>query len=51
MRYLYWAGGVLQGDLGESVRIQKPVIDLILEKLPVTIELALLAIVIALFIG
>src|SRR5438270_11523114 len=51
IRYLYWAGGVLKGDLGESVRIQKPVLDLILEKLPVTLELALLAIVIALSIG
>src|SRR6202163_897534 len=45
VRYLYWAGGVLKGDLGESVRIQKPVLELILEKLPVTLELALLAIV------
>jgi peptide/nickel transport system permease protein len=51
IRYLYWAGGVLKGDLGESVRIQKPVVDLIIEKLPVTLELALLAIVIALTIG
>ncbi|HEX5865020.1 MAG TPA: ABC transporter permease [Casimicrobiaceae bacterium] len=51
IRYLYWAGGVLKGDLGESVRIQKPVLDLIVEKLPVTLELALLAIVIALAIG
>src|SRR6202795_1136635 len=49
--YLYWAGGVLKGDLGESVRIQKPVLELIVEKLPVTLELALLAIVIALTIG
>jgi peptide/nickel transport system permease protein len=51
IRYLYWAGGVLKGDLGESVRIQKPVLELIVEKLPVTLELALLAILIALTIG
>jgi peptide/nickel transport system permease protein len=51
IRYLYWAGGVLKGDLGESVRIQEPVLDLVVEKLPVTLELALLAIVIALAIG
>src|SRR5450432_44815 len=51
VRYLYWAGGVLKGDLGESVRIQKPVLELIMEKLPVTIELAAIAIVIALSIG
>src|ERR1700746_3402149 len=51
VRYLYWAGGVLKGDLGESQRIQKPVLELILEKLPFTLELAALAIVIALVIG
>jgi len=51
VRYLYWVGGVLQGDLGESLRIQRPVLDLILEKLPVTIQLASMAIVIALVIG
>src|SRR5215471_11653769 len=51
VRYLYWVGGVLKGDLGESQRIQKPVLDLVVEKLPVTIELAILAILIALAIG
>jgi peptide/nickel transport system permease protein len=51
VRYLYWAGGVLKGDLGESVRIQQPVRELIFEKLPVTLELAVLAIIIALSIG
>ena len=40
MRYWYWVGGVLHGDLGDSVRIQQPVLELIVEKLPVTIELA-----------
>ena len=51
MRYFYWANGVLHGDLGESVRIQKPVADLILEKLPVTVQLASMAIVIAIVFG
>src|SRR5256885_6688844 len=51
VRYWYWAKGVLHGDLGESVRIQKPVSELIVEKLPVTIQLAAMAIVIALVIG
>ena len=45
VRYLYWVGGVLAGDLGESLRMQKPVLALILEKLPVTLELAALAMV------
>ena len=51
VRYWYWAKGVLHGDLGDSVRIQKPVTELIAEKLPVTLQLAAMAIVIALVIG
>ena len=51
VRYWYWAKGVLHGDLGDSVRIQKPVTELIMEKLPVTLQLASMAIVIALLIG
>jgi peptide/nickel transport system permease protein len=51
VRYGYWISGVLKGDLGESMRLQKPVLDLILQKLPVTLELAFLAIIIALAIG
>src|SRR5689334_11425660 len=51
VRYGYWLKGVVHGDLGESVRIQRPVTELIVEKLPVTIELAALAMAIALVIG
>ena len=51
VRYAYWVGGVVRGDLGESVRTQQPVLELIAQKLPVTIELALLAMTIALLIG
>jgi peptide/nickel transport system permease protein len=51
IRYGYWLAGVLRGDLGDSMRMQKPVVALIAEKLPVTLELAAIAIVIALAIG
>ena len=51
LRYAYWVGGVLQGDFGESVRNGQPVLALILQKLPVTIELALLSMAVALLIG
>jgi peptide/nickel transport system permease protein len=51
VRYLYWLRGVVHGDLGESLRMQEPVRALIAEKLPVTLELACIAIVIALAIG
>ena len=51
VRYLYWVRGVVHGDLGESLRTQQPVLQLIIEKLPVTVELGAFAIVIALAIG
>ncbi len=51
VRYGLWVAGVLRGDLGESVRTQQPVTELVLQKLPVTLELALMAFVIAVLIG
>jgi peptide/nickel transport system permease protein len=51
VRYALWVKGVAQGDLGESIRIKRPVLDLIAEKLPVTGELALIAVLISLCIG
>jgi peptide/nickel transport system permease protein len=51
VQYVYWIKGVLSGDLGESMRLKQPVLALIGEKLPVTIQLASMAIVIALVIG
>ena len=51
LRYAYWVGGVLRGDLGDSLRTQQPVTELIVQKLPVTIQLATMAFVIALVIG
>ena len=51
VQYVYWVKGVLSGDLGESMRIKVKVLDLVLEKLPVTIQLACMAMVIALSIG
>jgi peptide/nickel transport system permease protein len=51
VRYGYWIAGVAHGDLGESLRIQEPVTKLILQKLPVTLELAAIAMLIALAIG
>jgi peptide/nickel transport system permease protein len=50
-QYVYWVKGVLSGDLGESLRIKVPVLDLILQKLPVTLQLGTMAIIIALLIG
>lgn len=51
IQYLAWAGNALQGDLGISLRTQQPVLELIGEKLPVTIQLAVMALIIAMVIG
>ena len=51
IQYVYWIAGVLRGDLGQSIRLNAPVLDLVVQKLPVTIQLACMAMVIALAIG
>jgi peptide/nickel transport system permease protein len=51
IQYLYWVKGVVTGDLGESMRLKEPVMKLILQKLPVTLQLATMAMTIALLIG
>lgn len=51
LQYLNWVGSVLTGDLGTSLRTEQPVTTLLASKLPVTIELAVLALLIALLIG
>src|SRR5258705_4858887 len=51
VQYAYWIKGVLSGDFGESLRIKVPVLTLITQKLPVTMQLAAMAIVIAFLIG
>ncbi len=50
-QYLHWIGNVLHGDLGQSWRIRQPVSELILSKLPVTLQLGAMAFVIAVLIG
>ncbi len=47
IRYLDWVGNVLQGDFGRAIKSNQPVIEIIQQRLPVTIELTMLAMVIA----
>lgn len=47
-RYATWLGDVLSGDLGRSFRTNQPVVDAVVERLPVTLEIGLLAITFAL---
>ncbi|KPQ10563.1 MAG: peptide/nickel transport system permease protein [Saliniramus fredricksonii] len=51
MQYFYWISGVVQGDLGISLRTNQPVTSLIAEKLPVTFQLAVMALIFAVGIG
>jgi peptide/nickel transport system permease protein len=51
VQYLHWIAGVLHGDLGVSLKTDQPVTQMIGQKLPITIELAVLAMGIALVIG
>ncbi|MBD8204409.1 MULTISPECIES: ABC transporter permease [Pseudomonas syringae group] len=51
LQYLNWVGNVLTGDFGTSLRTEQPVTTLLASKLPVTLELAVLALLIALLIG
>jgi peptide/nickel transport system permease protein len=51
VQYGRWLGQLLRGDLGTSWRTGKPVLSLILERLPVTIELTVLSVAFSLILG
>jgi peptide/nickel transport system permease protein len=51
VQFFAWLGQVIQGDFGRSLRTGEPVLTLILQKLPVTIQLATASIIVALAIG
>ena len=50
-QYLSFAGDIVKGDFGISFVYNRPVLDLIVERLPATLEVALLAMIIGLCIG
>ena len=51
VQYGIWLGKVLRGDFGESLRNRIPVSELLASKLPVTIELAVGSMLVALLLG
>lgn len=51
VQYVLWASRVVQGDLGRSIRTNQPVTEAIAERVPVTLELALLSLALSLLIG
>ncbi|MGW0810686.1 ABC transporter permease [Nonomuraea sp. NPDC002799] len=50
-QFFSWLGNMFTGNFGYSARAQQSVLDLTLQSLPVTFELAVLSIVLALLIG
>ncbi|TCR65005.1 ABC transporter permease [Bosea sp. BK604] len=51
VQFFAWLGQVVQGDFGRSLRTGEPVLHLILQKLPVTFQLATASIIVAIGIG
>lgn len=51
VQYWAWVTNVLQGDLGASLRTDVPVTELIAQKLPVTLQLAAMAMFFAILVG
>ncbi len=50
-QFFIYVGAIAQGDLGNSIKFGRPVTDLLLERLPVTVELTVVALIFASIIG
>jgi len=51
VRYFYWLGGILQGDFGYSLASGVPISQLVLERVPATLELSIAALLFSTFFG
>lgn len=51
VQYLRWIGNILQADLGASLMFSRPVLDMILERLPATLLLGGAALLITILVG
>jgi peptide/nickel transport system permease protein len=50
-QFFIYAGSLAQGDLGQSLRFGRPVAELLVERLPITVELTVVALVFATVLG
>lgn len=50
-QFLIWCQGVMQGDFGTSITTNQPVLSLVLGRLPATLELSIMALVMAVILG
>ncbi len=51
VQYVAWIGGILRGDLGNSLRTRSPVAEEIVQRLPISLQIALMASCIGLLLG
>ena len=51
VQYLRWMGRMLQGDFGKSIRMGRPILDLVLERLPATLLLTISATIVSVLIS
>jgi peptide/nickel transport system permease protein len=51
VQYFRWAGDLLHGDLGRSLWQDRPVLEEVMARMPVTLELALLAMIVSIVIA
>jgi ABC-type dipeptide/oligopeptide/nickel transport system permease component len=51
VQFAIYLGQVVQGDLGNSFRLNRPVVDILVERLPMTIELSLAALLVSILVG
>lgn len=51
IQYLRWLGNILTGDMGNSLRTGQPVAQSIIDRLPITLELTLLATIVSLVLA
>ncbi len=51
VQYVGWVGSLLQGDLGKSYRYDIPAWELIKPRIPVTVQLAVMALIVSICIG
>ena len=51
VQYGYWLGNAITGDLGKSITYREPVADLLLKRLPVTLQLSFFAFILSVVFG
>ncbi|CAN5570284.1 ABC transporter permease [soil metagenome] len=51
VQYVDWVGGAVQGDFGNSLKTQRPIANDIASRMPITIQLAMMAALVGLFVG